>query len=350
MPPPLRDDWSAGYGYLAGLELVVQPDCTAVLAANDQLKPGLLRAFHERGLTVPADIGVVGFDDMSPSAAALGRKPVPPTDRRPRARRQGMEIEPVTPTTPRPVRRPALVQGWHELTFLHWPVEPDRVAGLLPAGTRPDALDGITYVGLVPFLMRGVGLGPGPGLPYLGTFCETNVRLYSVDERGRRGVVFLSLDASRLLPVLVGRLGVRLPYVWSAMRLRRTNGVLTYTCRRGATGRGPTSRAVVRPGAPIARPSPLELFLTARWGMHVPWHGRTAHIPNEHAPWPLHRAELLGLDDDLVTAAGLPRMTDPPVSVLYTPGVSVRFGRPDSVGTAGLRVGERSGIEKRRAP
>lgn len=122
-----------------------------------------------------------------------------------------MQIEPVTLSTPRPVRRPTLVQGWHELTFLHWPVEPDRVAGLLPFGTRPDTLDGVTYVGLVPFRMRGVGLGPGPGLPYLGTFCETNVRLYSVDDQGRRAVVFRSLDAARLLPVLIGLLGSGCP-------------------------------------------------------------------------------------------------------------------------------------------
>jgi len=42
----------------------------------------------------------------------------------------------------------------------------------------------------------------------------------------------------------------------------------------------------------------------------------------------LHRAELLELDDSLITAAGLPAMTGPPVSVLYSPGVSVTFGGP----------------------
>ena len=39
-----------------------------MFAANDQMALGLLRAFHERGLTVPADVSVVGFDDI-PDAA-----------------------------------------------------------------------------------------------------------------------------------------------------------------------------------------------------------------------------------------------------------------------------------------
>ncbi|MFI6654742.1 LacI family DNA-binding transcriptional regulator [Streptomyces sp. NPDC050523] len=64
VPPPLRGDWSAESGYAAGLALAEQADCTAVFASNDQMALGLLRAFHERGLHVPADISVVGFDDI----------------------------------------------------------------------------------------------------------------------------------------------------------------------------------------------------------------------------------------------------------------------------------------------
>lgn len=232
-----------------------------------------------------------------------------------------MEVEPVTVTTPRPIRRAVLTQAWRELTFLHWPVDPELVAPLLPAGVRPDTLAGRTYVGLVPFRMRGV-----LGMPYLGTFPETNVRLYSVDGHGRRGVVFRSLDAARLAPVLVGRRGFGLPYVWSSMGLRWDGDVVTYTCRR--RGGGPRSRIRVLPGAPIAEPSELEHFLTARWGLHVSWRGRTVYLPNEHPAWPLHRAELLDFEDDLLAAAGLPRPVEPPVSVLWSPGVPARFGPP----------------------
>src|SRR4051812_22566986 len=114
-----------------------------------------------------------------------------------------MTVEPVSEHASRPVHRSVLVQRWHDLAFLHWPADPDAVQPFLPEGTRPDTLDGVTYVGLIGFRMVGLGLLNGPGLPYLGTFCETNVRLYSVDGAGRRGVVFLTLDASRLVPVLV---------------------------------------------------------------------------------------------------------------------------------------------------
>jgi uncharacterized protein YqjF (DUF2071 family) len=84
----------------------------------------------------------------------------------------------------------------------------------------------------------------------------------------------------------------------------------------------------IRVGRPIQRPSELELFLTARWGLHVSWYGRTIYLPNEHPTWPLHKAELLDLDDELLAAAGFPVADTPPVSVLCTPGVPVRFGPP----------------------
>ncbi|MEV2246577.1 DUF2071 domain-containing protein [Streptomyces sp. NPDC049970] len=245
---------------------------------------------------------------------------VPPTFRTPQA---------VTPDPPDPAMSPLMTQSWLDLAFLHWAADPEDVAPLLPAGTEPDTLDGVTYVGLVAFRMYRIGWLRLPGIPYLGTFPETNVRLYSRDAHGRRGVVFRSLDASRLIPVAVARTVFRLPYRWSRMAVRREADTLTYTSTRRAPGpRGARSRIVLRTGAPIDRPTPLEHFLTARWGMHSTFHGRPMYLPNAHPRWPLHRARLIECDEDLVTAAGLPAPVGEPQSVLYSPGVRVRFGRP----------------------
>src|SRR5690242_7436174 len=126
----------------------------------------------------------------------------------------GVDVEPVTREAPRGIGRTLLSQQWRELTFLHWPAAPAAVAPLLPPGVEPDVFDGVTWVGLVAFRMWRIGLWTTPGLPYLGTFPETNVRLYSVDAAGRRGVVFRSLEATRLLPVLTARSLFGLPYMW----------------------------------------------------------------------------------------------------------------------------------------
>ena len=237
--------------------------------------------------------------------------------------------EPLTPTAPRPAGRTLSTQRWRDVTFLHWAVDPERVAPLLPPGTVPDVHEGATYVGLVPFRMDRVGLLGAPAPPWLGSFAETNVRLYSVDDRGRRGVVFRSLDAERLLLVLAGRRAARLPYAWSRMRIERDGDVLTYTSRRRLPGpRGAGSRVVVRVRGRLSDVDPLARFLTARWGLHRPGRHGPVYWPNEHGEWPLHRADLLDLQESLLAAAGLEPATRPPDIVLFSPGVAARFGPP----------------------
>jgi len=257
-----------------------------------------------------------------------------------------MRPEPVTRLSPRGLRHVVLTQQWRELAFLHWPVPSADVAPLLPPGTRPDEPDGTpgtTYVGLVPFRMTRVGVLRSPGVPWFGTFPETNVRLYSVDGAGRRGVVFRSLEAARLVPVLVARATLRLPYRWARMRIDHVGDEVRYETRRHRLEGHPHGSTVrIRVGPPLPEADPLERFLTARWGLHTRVGDRTLYLPNTHPEWPLYRADLLVCDDDLVAAAGLPGVTGPPTSVLYSPGVPVRFGPPTVVAEA-TRTGPAGG-------
>ena len=224
---------------------------------------------------------------------------------------------------PPPMPGPApLCQAWVDVAFVHWRVEPETVAHLLPAGTSPDTLDGATYVGLVAFRVPDtLVLG---GLP-VGAFNEANVRLYSVDEHGRRGVVFLTMDADSAPVVAAARSLSGLPYTWSDVSLRSgPGGRRAGAVRRRFPGTAAGSWSL-RVGEPLTDPSRLEHFLTARWGLHTRHMGRTWWVRVSHRPWPLHRAELLHLDGDLLPAAGVAPPPEPPVSVLWSPGVSCLF-------------------------
>jgi uncharacterized protein YqjF (DUF2071 family) len=224
----------------------------------------------------------------------------------------------------RPVRPVLLRQVWRDVAFLHWTIDPAVAAPFLPPGTRPDVADGVTWAGLVPLRIAQTAPVVGPRLPWLGAFDEVNVRLYSVDDNGRRAVVFLRMDASRLLTVLAARAVPRLPYVWSHARVRRDDDRYRVTVGRHAA-------LELRVGPPCL-PGPLEEYLTARFGLHTRVAGRTVHLPVTHGPWPLHRAELAGLTGDPLAAAGLPAGLGEPASVLWSPGVDdVRIGAPQPV-------------------
>jgi DNA-binding LacI/PurR family transcriptional regulator len=68
VPPPLRGDWSSRSGFEAGRILSRMPEVSAVFAGNDSMAVGVLRALRESGRKIPADVSVIGFDDV-PEAA-----------------------------------------------------------------------------------------------------------------------------------------------------------------------------------------------------------------------------------------------------------------------------------------
>ena len=86
---------------------------------------------------------------------------------------------------------------------------------------------------------------------------------------------------------------------------------------------------MVRVDPAVVRADPLADFLTARWALHTRAWGATRYLPNTHPQWPLQRAELLELEDDLLAAAGFPGLADrAPDSVLFSRGVQTQFGLP----------------------
>jgi uncharacterized protein YqjF (DUF2071 family) len=158
---------------------------------------------------------------------------------------------------------------------------------------------------------------------------ETNVRLYSVDATGRRGVFFLSLDTNRLAMVAGGRGVFGVPYRWARMSYRSIGDRRIYTSTLRWPGVAASSSIEVRVADSLAC-GPLEHFLTARWGAHTERVGRTWYVPNEHPVWALRRAELIDFTDDgLLASVGLGELSKrPPDHVAFSYGVPARFGIP----------------------
>jgi uncharacterized protein len=70
-----------------------------------------------------------------------------------------------------------------------------------------------------------------------------------------------------------------------------------------------------------------DRFLTARWGAYHR-RGPLLYTPADHPPWPLRAAAVECSDvDELLASAGLPPL-GPPALAHYSPGVTVKIGRP----------------------
>jgi LacI family transcriptional regulator len=64
-----KGDHTIGGGYQAMVQMLASsPLPTAVMTSNDLTAIGALRAIHEKGLRIPQDISLVGFDDITVSS------------------------------------------------------------------------------------------------------------------------------------------------------------------------------------------------------------------------------------------------------------------------------------------
>jgi uncharacterized protein len=224
-----------------------------------------------------------------------------------------------------PVRRPLMIQSWNDLTFLHFPYRPEAVERLVPKPLRVELFDGAAWVGIAPFVLRGLRAPFLPPLPWLSDFPETNCRTYVRHPNGTSGVWFFSLEAARAAAVTAARAGFGLPYFWARMRVSREGERFTYRSQRiwGSAG---TRIQVEAAHGPI-EPGEFDYFLTARFRLFALRRGRLMCARVEHPPWPLRHARVIEFHEDLTRAAGLPAPDSPPV-VHFSPGVTVRISRP----------------------
>lgn len=65
----VEGNWSSASGALAIEKLFDQyPDLDSIFVANDQMALSVMQFFVEKGICIPQDVGIVGFDNMAESA------------------------------------------------------------------------------------------------------------------------------------------------------------------------------------------------------------------------------------------------------------------------------------------
>lgn len=195
---------------------------------------------------------------------------------------------------PLPARTWLLAMRWEQLLFAHWRVPAEPLRRLLPAGLELDLRDGEAWLGVVPFVMRGVTPRGVPALPGVSAFCELNLRTYVV-AADRPGVWFFSLDATSRLAVRAARRAFHLPYFDAAIDVAREGATIRYRSERIHRG-APAGSLVARygPTGPVAPATPgsLDAWLTERYCLYSATpRGRVLRGEIQHAPWPLQPAE-----------------------------------------------------------
>lgn len=218
-------------------------------------------------------------------------------------------------TPPRPTA-PAIRMQWSSLAFVQWRVDPAAIQRTLPRGLAVDIFDGSAWIGLVPFTMPVFRPRFWPkrlDMWNVSRFHECNVRTYVRPEPGHEttepGVWFYSLDATSRVNVWGARTFWHLPYRQADIWLDQKDDVIAYQVqRREPPHRGGRARLTMRwrVGA-HQEADDLATFLTERYALYAAspsgrlYCGRVAH-----ESWPLHAAELLDLDDELVATCGVP--------------------------------------------
>lgn len=225
-----------------------------------------------------------------------------------------------------------MFQQWRRLLFLHWTVPAESLQSQLPPSLQLDTFEGKAYVGLVPFTMTGVRPVWAPPMRRLSDFHEINVRTY-VHHNGRNpGVWFFSLDAANATAVRLARAWYRLPYHFARMSMDCDLGIhavpLTVQYRTERLWPGPTpASALIRYCVADNGPAPapagtLEHFLAERYILYSYSRGHLYLGRVHHTAYPLQPAQLLSLDETLLSAAGISRPDEPPL-VHYASGVNV---------------------------
>jgi uncharacterized protein len=250
--------------------------------------------------------------------------------------------------------RPVTVHAWEDLVFAHWRHDPDALARMLPRGVRPDVVDGSAWVGLSAYVFRETQVPPFPPSGRLGSMTEVTIEVLTVDDRGRHGVTYRTVDTDNVPAIVAAHALLGVPYTFAHAGSRRRGDTVAHRSVRrpsrafhpfraaraarltpmtqpGGTPR-PRHAAALRVVAGPVTNDPLAVELTTRAGIHARYLAQTVFWQRQHPPLTIRSARVEQLSGDLPAAVGLPGLFDrAPDSTLVVDATTVRYAWGDVV-------------------
>jgi uncharacterized protein YqjF (DUF2071 family) len=189
-------------------------------------------------------------------------------------------------------------QQWHGNLLMHWKVDPSALAPFLPEGLEIDTINGESWVSIIAFSVKKLRPRFFPHLSPVSNFHEVNFRTYVIKD-GIPGIYFLSIEAQKLLPALLARLFIGLPYVKSDIN---RSGQLYNSRNRN---RNFKLKATYNLGPYVELVSDLDYWLTERHALYQQNKSKLHRIDVHHEPWPLQHMKIDS------TISGYPLLCNP---------------------------------------
>jgi uncharacterized protein YqjF (DUF2071 family) len=185
----------------------------------------------------------------------------------------------------RPEGEPALYQSWRDLLSLHYPVEPEEIAKLIPEGVELELFPDSNgkpkaWVGLTCMHVDGVHGKFWPKLPGLSAYNQTNVQTY-VHRDGSPGLVLLSVDAAKWIACRLARRRFRLPYRHALLKHERKGPQIVFEGHRaeGQSSAELSLSATVGESTGIPEAGTLSSFLLDRYLIYTEHEGTLLQVP-----------------------------------------------------------------------